>query len=202
MSDADYLYLSLSAAKTLLGVTGSDEDAALLLTIEGASRQIDAYCGRRFWTPDASEVRVYDVPAGDLSLDADLFLCDSIVNGDGSTLAPAAYWLLPPNQRPAYAIRLKTTSGEIWLPDLDGNVEQAIEVWGWWGYSAAPPAAIRSACLRLVGYHYNRRTRSGVQSLSIGDYSVSYGGTGTDGGGDMPQGLSADLDPFRRRVLA
>ena len=203
MADADYLYVSVERARAVLGLSDTSADALLQLAIEAASRRIDAYCDRRFWTPTLPEERLFDTSGGGvLEFDVDLHALDEVVNGDGTVVDPADYWLLPANTRPKWGIRLKPTSGVMWELDPDGNAEQAVSVSGWWGYSASPPPAVASVALRLAVYYHQRRAQSGVQSVSIGDYSVSYGSTGGDGLGDIPAGLAVDLDPFRRRVLA
>lgn len=52
-------YTTLALLKTRLNITDTTDDTALELAINGASRQIDSYCGRRFWQDATVVTREY-----------------------------------------------------------------------------------------------------------------------------------------------
>ena len=51
-------YANLNELKSLLGITSSTDDTILLSTLERASKEIDSYTGRRFYS--TSEVKYFD----------------------------------------------------------------------------------------------------------------------------------------------
>lgn len=61
-------------------------------------------------------------------------------------------------------------------------------------YRYAPPEDIELACIELAAHINNTRTAGNVRSMSIGEYSVSYG---TE---DMPATVMATLNRYRRLV--
>lgn len=52
-------YCALEGLKTELGISGTAEDATLTTLIDVASREIDGYCGRRFWQDDTVQVQYF-----------------------------------------------------------------------------------------------------------------------------------------------
>lgn len=63
------------------------------------------------------------------------------------------------------------------------------------------PEDIQDACIELVKSAYHTRSRSDdVRSESVGDVSISYGGTGVSGGRALPDSVKAFLEPYRSLV--
>ena len=64
-------YCTLNEAKAALRITDSADDALLERSIEGASRRIDGYCGRRFYQQNAT-ISLYAVDSYTLPTQDDL----------------------------------------------------------------------------------------------------------------------------------
>lgn len=114
-----------------LGVT--KDDAFLLGLMRSVSRRMEG--GGRWFYPQIL-TRYFD-RAGGRQLDlpeSDLLEVTTVTNGDGSVVAASSYDLLDYNVLPYYAVRLKLTSGIVWLVDSQGNSEKAISVTGTWGF--------------------------------------------------------------------
>jgi hypothetical protein len=68
----------------------------------------------------------------DLRIDEDLLAVTSIVDANGTAIAPSEYTLEPLNTLPARMIRLKESSGRLW--DFGGR-DDVVTVTGVWGYA-------------------------------------------------------------------
>ncbi len=55
------------------------------------------------------------------------------------------------------------------------------------------PKGIKLPVAKLIGFHIDSQNAKGVQSESLGDYSISF-----QSGGNYPQSLLNDLIPYRR----
>jgi hypothetical protein len=154
----DYVTLTQVRAYRNMAAGETADDAKLQTFIKTASRSIDEYCRRRFDV--RRETRLFDYPikavsafgvynadawvsmmnaAGDLGqgvlrVDDDLLSVETLLNGDGSTIANTDYVLEPANVSIKNAIRLLSSSGLTWLPGTSGRREQVISVTGPWGY--------------------------------------------------------------------
>jgi hypothetical protein len=173
-------YVTLANLKLYLRITSTDanDDTALSDLITQASRAIDNYTGRRFYS--RTQTRGYDtpgyertdywrakyVPSRTLRLDDDLLAVTSITNGDGSSISGSAYNLTPNNEVPVYEIRLRPSSGITWLLGTNGDAEQVISVVGTWGYVDRTASDYRSleviadtelACKIICKAYYDKR---------------------------------------------
>ncbi len=113
--------------------TDATDDSVISAIVEGISRWIDEQCGRTFYP--RIETRYFNVPEDRLLIvDDDLLAVTTLTNGDDSVTASTEYNLEPRNVSPAWAIKIKDTSSDIWTSDSDGSYEGVIEVLGYWGY--------------------------------------------------------------------
>jgi hypothetical protein len=113
--------------------TSAADDLIIDDIIESASRYIDDTCGRRFFP--YRQARVYDKPEeNQLELIADLLDIYSVTNGDLVGITAADYILLPANDPPYWAIKLRDTSSMVWEPNAAGSDDQVITVDGLWSY--------------------------------------------------------------------
>lgn len=194
MADADSDYTTATLVKSELGITVSTYDTDLARMVTQASRAIDAFAGRRFYTPTTDETRVFDVPArwtDDILLDFDLFSLTSLTNGEGTAIAATQYQLLPNNSVPKWAVRLRWQSRDtVWEPNSSGDYGGVIQIVGKWGYSSSAPAPIARACADAVKAWFNTRQTSGIRSQSIDNYSVTFSDVKE---GQLPDGIKADL---------
>ncbi len=146
--------------QSYLGGQLTTDDGLILQQIREASRMIDSSAKRQLYP--TVETRNFDIPRGTswsnvllpratlqvvteesklggiftahLAFDRDLLQVISLTNGDGSSIASAAYWLYPLNWYPKRSLKLKPTSGVAWLLDASGNWEQVIALKALWGY--------------------------------------------------------------------
>lgn len=135
---ADYKAYITPAGQVLEYSTA--DDAVLEKLIVRASRRIDDLCNRVFYPRIAT--LYFDVPdADDLWFGDDLLAVTTLTNGDTNTIASTEYKLLPANEYPKYALKLKQSSSYIWEEDSSGNTEQVISLLGYWGYHTDGPNA-------------------------------------------------------------
>lgn len=143
------------------------EDELLEELLARAQQRIDTHCNQTFEA--AEDSTRYFVPLGwedggavdglDLVLDAPLAQLTEVVNGDGAVLAASNYQLLPINELPKYAVRLKRSSGVRWTHGGDAESD-LIAVTGRWAYSVEAPADIAHACVRLAAWYYRQRANA------------------------------------------
>ena len=148
-------YITLAELKTYLGISGSGQDANLENAIEGASREIDAICGR-FFFQTSSEVKYFtpisrtylEIP--DLSSTSGLEVKID-TNDDGThdtTLTINTDFYLKPldagenevegveRQPYTHIFILDSRSSERFDPDI----VKSVKVTGLWGFSGKPNA--------------------------------------------------------------
>ncbi len=185
-------YANLSNLKDYLGITTDGDDNLLSDLLTRAAGVIDAYTGRHFEAETATKYFNSDDTYGqELNLYGyDLLTVTKLTNGDGVEIASANYRLFPRNDNPKWIIRLD----EDYSWEFDDS-DSEISVAGTWGYSAAAPADIQHACVRLTAFLYRQKdTSADIDRPLI---------TG-DGVTIMPSSLPSDvtriLDRYKRRV--
>lgn len=156
----DYCTLAEVKAQIATRSNSTVDDSWLAEIITDVSREIDDHCQRHFYA--SYETRYFDaaypaVYGHKLYLDEDLVGVTTITNGDGTTVAASEYVLLPANETPKYAIKLKTSVSTQWTYTTD--YEQAIAVEGTWGYNdgTVPPDVVQRAAIRLAAWRYSQR---------------------------------------------
>jgi hypothetical protein len=113
--------------------TDTADDGVISTILEAASRKFDDETLRTFYP--RVETRCFDSPSErQMNVDDDLLEVLTLTNGDTSTLAATEYNLVPKNVSPAYAVKLKEASAYYWTLDSSGNLEDAIDLIGIWGY--------------------------------------------------------------------
>jgi hypothetical protein len=107
--------------------TDATDDGVIEQLLEAASRFLDAKTGRAFYPSILT--RQYDAPDGRIILFfTDVLEILSILNGDGTSVASTEYHLMPYDESPKWALRIKQTSTLIWEPDSDGQYEAVIDI--------------------------------------------------------------------------
>jgi hypothetical protein len=142
-----------------LNTSQTDDDVLLASLITKASQAIDTHCMRTFVRRTETRLfdAVQDTDGNILYVDDDLIGVISLTNGDGEVLGASTYVLLPANEYPKYAIKLKSGGSKSWTFNTDP--EEAISVNGTWGYqnSTTAPADIQHAAARLATWYYHQR---------------------------------------------
>lgn len=146
-------YTTVETLKERLAIPAPDSasDAMLEATIAAASREIDNYCGRRFYSTATDETRFYTATsARSVLLPDDLLTVTELATDDGTrtytTVWPATdYDLAPANQTPHWEIRARWSGNHSFPAGLD----RGVRVTGRFGYcqTGSHPADIEMACL-------------------------------------------------------
>lgn len=156
------MYVAVSELRSYLGTTGQTEDAVLEESIEAAQDEIEHLCrGRRFEgstgtryyrSGDIISLEHNGLSGSVLWLGKDLLSISTLTNGDETAISSTGYWLEPRNSTTCYQyIRLRTS--ESWIFNTDGEVSIA----GTWGYSTAPPPAMKNLTKEWASYLYRMR---------------------------------------------
>ena len=137
-------YADLSQIKDELGIDGNDDNTRLLAILNAASRYIDNFCQRHFYTKnekryfdgDGDKLLVSDllsVTTLKLDNDQDMTYEDSLVSTD--------YEMYPLNEFPKWLVEISEDSD---YSDFAKGVVKGVEIDGVWGYgngiSATPYA--------------------------------------------------------------
>jgi len=187
-------YATLQEVKSAARVSDNVDDSLFEIAIESASRAIDGYCERRFFT-NGTETRFY-VAANSYVVHTDDIAGTAITVETSSgldgiydeTLTPADYQLEPLN-RTASGLEFPVTRlravGDYLFP-YDPVGETGIKITGVYGFGTAVPAAVRQACIISSLRQYQR-------------YSSALGVAGF---GDMGAVRVARMDPDVMNMLA
>jgi hypothetical protein len=146
-------------------VTDSTDDAVIAQLVTAASVHIDNETHRVFVS--ASATRYFDTPLNSRLLEVDEFTSlTTVTNGDGTVITSADYITIPGNTTPKYGIKLKGSSTYGWTATSAGDIEQAIAIIGYWGYSTACPADIRTAVEGIAVNLYQSRRGQGSDGIA------------------------------------
>ena len=194
-------YITAADLRQYIGAVSTSDDTQLGYAAGRAQQMIDTYCNRTFEAL-SDTTRYYnaldlryggDVDAftNELKLDVDLCQLTSVTNGNGEVIPNNKLVLLPTNFTPKYSIKIMMNTSYVWT--YTGTPDMAISVVGRFAYSITPPADIVGACLALGKYIYKART-----STIDTDRAV----LSSDGiilpGKNIPDAITAELDPYRR----
>ena len=164
-------YITLAQFKSFTAV-GDNDDTALEITIESASRAIDNFTGRHFYQ-DAGGVRVYTPDEWDRLEVDDIYNTTSLAlaqdtTGDGTfdtTWTITTDFLMhPPNPRPGwpYTAIVLSRTGSRYFEGYPNEIELTAN-YGW----SAVPEEVRHACLIQTNRFWHRRNSpEGVAGFS------------------------------------
>jgi len=155
-------YATLAELKARMGVPVSDtaDDAIMEAVIEAASRMIDKFCNRVFYST-AGQVRYFTPATEVLTFTDDLqsvtaVATDRNLDRTWSNVIPAADFELGPLNNlslgfPYTEIRMKPLAGE----SFDLGMEM-VKVTGTWGFASVPDA-VNEACLITAARYFKRK---------------------------------------------
>lgn len=142
--------------------TDTVNDIALQQVITAASRWIDNYCGRRFYSTSADETKTFTPQDGEYLFlpHIDILSVTTLkTDEDGdrtyeTTWATTDYDLLP-EDGPPYSYIAVAPQGDYSFPEH----RKAVQIVGLFGYNAtnSQPAAVRQACMLLSERLWKRR---------------------------------------------
>jgi uncharacterized phiE125 gp8 family phage protein len=191
-------YLTVAEMKARLDLTGTAHDAVLDSMITAASRQVDAYTGRTFFTTTGDRYLTAIWPDY-LILPYDAVAITAIAtDNDGDRVYEMAWastdYDLEPEDAPArgepyVAIRVSPSSTRL----FPVRVARGVRITGTWGYASSVPAPVIEACALLVARLFKRR-----------DAPFGLAGAPEIGVLQAIPRLDPDvrqlLDPYRRRL--
>lgn len=171
----------VKAASASVNAHGTANDAVLERVIESASRAVDAYCGRRFFTDGTAEVRVY-APTNCEWVDIDdlasstftLATASDLTRTYSTTWGTADYQAEPLNRNVAGApgpiTRLRAVGSYSFTP----STVSTVQVTGTFGYGTAVPAEVTDATVLVALRRFARlQSPTGVQSGEFGPVYIS-----------------------------
>lgn len=168
---------SLADVKSAMRITDNLDDSSLELAVETASRQIEAYCNRRFSADAAATSRVYAAQSAWLLEVDDIYTTTGLVIATGTvvgsyvtTWQASDYQLEPLNgifnaQSWPYT-RIRSIASLTFPMDYGMALVQVTARWGW----AAVPTAVRLAAIRQAQHIFASR------DLPLG--ATAFGETG------------------------
>jgi hypothetical protein len=172
-------YASLERFKSRLRIDSTDDDDELLEALDSASREIDLFCGRRFYADTAATARRYRPRDTCLALVDDLYDTTGLIvaadDGSGSyatTLTLNTDFVLEPldgvvdgsSGWPYWKIR--TVSATL----RTGSVLPSLRVTAKWGW-AKIPRPVTQACLIMAQANYRLKDVS-FGAAGVGDLGI------------------------------
>jgi hypothetical protein len=171
-------YCTLAEVKASLRITDTVDDTLLELAVESASRSIDEFTSRAFYSQgtavkyyaadDSTYCRIDDlVTISELATDEDANGTFEVVWNNYSSGAPTDYQLEPLNNSapvdgvtaPITAIRARNLR---WFPTLNGQA--LVRVTGTWGYSTVPTAIKQATVIQAARFFKRNDSPLGVLS--------------------------------------
>lgn len=193
-------YLTLSEARGYMLPSGGDtnDDTRIEIAVEAASRAIDDFCRRRFYT--SSDTRYYTASRNDLLYVDDLVSVTTLKTDAGSDGAFETTWdssdyLLKPfnaNTDGRPYTQIASAAGGRAFPTVDRGVE-IVGSFGW----PSVPTAVKQACALQAHRLFKRGTEA----------PLGIAGLGFDGSGmRLMSKLDPDVEllvkPYRRLLVA
>lgn len=167
-------YCDSEELRDWLNLSDTDETFAVESAIESASRDIDRYCGRRFYTDTAATARVFHPTTYYLAHVHDFHTTSGLViktdtGNDGTyatTWTTTDYQLEPLNalNDAGETVPYDTIRAVDALTFPTGHARPAVQVTAQWGW-ASTPTPVKTACLMQAAKLFRRRnTPEGIAS--------------------------------------
>lgn len=204
MANGDYTTLDHVKRQCRIPQDNTSNDDWISETITAISREIDLFCHRHFYPITRS--RKYDYQEGrSLYLKEDLHSITQILHGTNreEVLPPSSYFLYPEIGPPYQWIEINQSSTIVFRWSTLTS-QQAIQVDGVWGYleEGTTPVVITRACANWIMYLIAEAKSPGVQSKTIGDYSISYSQVLSAMKDGPPNGVAKSLAYYKRTDIA
>jgi hypothetical protein len=173
-------YATLTQVKAALRITDSVDDTLLEMATESASRAIDSYCNRVFYSTGTDVTRYY-APRDSYLCDIDdmVSLTSLYTNTDSSQTSYTQLWtsndyqLEPLNglsdSQPTPYTRIRAI-GDFLFPTLDG--EASVKVTGVFGYASTPIAITQSTIIQASRIFKRLDSPLGIISGELGAMRV------------------------------
>jgi hypothetical protein len=189
-------YCTLADVKAALRITDTIDDALLENSINSASRMIDQYCNRYFYSTTAGEVRYYQANDGFICWIDDAQSISEIKTSStdplifDTTWQSGDYQVLPANRwaNGAYYPITGITATDNYLFPVWADMA-LVKVTGQFGWSSVP-APIKFACI-IQASRLFKRLESPLGVAGVSDIGIMRVGANIDG--DVAQ----LINPFR-----
>jgi hypothetical protein len=189
-------YCTLADVKAALRITDTLDDSLLENSINSASRMIDQYCNRYFYSGSPGEVRYYQANDGFMCWIDDAQAITEIKTSStdplifDTTWEAGDYQLLNPNQRAngAYSPYTAITATDNYLFPVWADMA-LVKVTGTFGW-ATTPEPIKFACI-IQASRLFKRLESPLGVAGVSDIGIMRVGANIDG--DVAQ----LINPFR-----
>lgn len=174
MAASDYSTLADYRAWKQYTSDDTSDDALIAALIPDISRAIDDHCHRWFY-PRTLTITYDFQDAHKLMLRDDLQSITTLTHGNAESMPTTDYFLYPLNGPPYRWIEINKTYGRVFR--WNNTTQQAITITGIWGFleNGTTPGRIRLALHAWMNYLITAIRNAGIQSTTIGDYTVSYG---------------------------
>jgi hypothetical protein len=141
-------YATLTETKEYINVTDTTHDNMINGLIESATKQIDNYVGYTFEVEYGVDETLYNVANMDI-----IVLQKYPIVGISSIESGVDYQRVD-------------SIGKIILDNaFTGDFSLSVS------YGQNPPAIVRTVCMELVNFFWNRRTTAGLKKMSMGDFA-------------------------------
>jgi hypothetical protein len=173
-------YATLAQVKAGLRITDSVDDTLLEMAVESASRAIDSYCNRVFYSTGTAVVRYYS-PVDSYLCDIDdlVSLTSLFTNSDETQSSYNIQWTSEDRQleplngladgQPTPFTRIRAI-GEYTFQTLNG--EASVKVTGVFGYSAVPIAITQATVIQASRIYKRLDSPLGIISGELGTMRV------------------------------
>ena len=173
-------YCTLTQVKAGLRITDSVDDTLLEMAVESASRAIDSYCNRVFYSTGTAVVRYYS-PQDSYLCDIDdlVSLTSLYTNSDETQSSYNILWSSEDRQleplngladgQPTPFTRIRAI-GEYTFQTLNG--EASVKVTGVFGYSAVPIAITQATVIQASRIYKRLDSPLGIISGELGTMRV------------------------------
>jgi hypothetical protein len=173
-------YATLAQVKAGLRITDSVDDTLLEMAVESASRAIDSYCNRVFYSTGTAVVRYYS-PVDSYLCDIDdlVSLTSLFTNSDETQSSYNIQWTSEDGQleplngladgQPTPFTRIRAI-GEYTFQTLNG--EASVKVTGVFGYSAVPIAITQATVIQASRIYKRLDSPLGIISGELGTMRV------------------------------
>lgn len=150
---------------------GEDVKAAIAMLIDPVSRRIDQHCRQTFY--GVTKTKLFDFQDHKrLWLGEPLLSISSFINGNGVAFTSDQYLLYPTVGIAKHWIDINIRTG-IWF-QWSYTPQQCISITGVWGKTLTAPVGVQLAAQEWISRLLKMGENTGVQSKSIGSFSVSY----------------------------
>jgi hypothetical protein len=175
-------YATLAQVKSALRITDSVDDSLLEMAIESASRAMDSYCNRVFYSTGTAVARYYTPRDSYLCDIDDLVSLTTLYTSSDETQSSynilwtsEDYQLEPLNglsdSQPAPYNRIRAI-GNYTFQTLDG--EASVKVTGVFGYSSVPIAVTQATVIQASRIFKRLDSPLGIISGELGTMRVGY----------------------------